>query len=173
MFSGSKSVAASVDSERKTDKEVGDATISRDNEITSTLRTEVVSENANSTPLVQVTSSKHIRAQTVSSTRVVRVIPLILNYEYKELCFCTFPRFSRQVFLLAAYYNMQFQTPPDNIDAVKSTENVDVSEEGNGTTEQQDGDEQDSTLIGSEESDRDGQPVQASFRGKLWTFFTT
>ncbi|KAL7132554.1 hypothetical protein ABFS83_12G082300 [Erythranthe nasuta] len=65
-----KGVAISTDSERIPDKEVGYATVSRDNEITSAPPEEVTSQKRSSAQLVQVTSRK--QAQMVSVERVVR-----------------------------------------------------------------------------------------------------
>ncbi|KAK6134060.1 hypothetical protein DH2020_032205 [Rehmannia glutinosa] len=62
-----KGVAAS------TEKEVGDATVSRDNEITSAPPEEVTSQIGNPAELVQVTSYKNIQTQTVSIDRVVTI----------------------------------------------------------------------------------------------------
>ncbi|KAK4489455.1 hypothetical protein RD792_005264 [Penstemon davidsonii] len=139
---GSKAVSASVDSEMKKDKEVVDATLSRDIEITSAPPKEVGTKNDNPTPLVQVTSSKNVQTQIASSGRVVR-----------------------------------FQTPAAIVDSVKSTENVDLSEEVSGTPEYYDDeDDEDSSLRGNDEEEvdeRDEHPGEGSISKKIWTFFTT
>lgn len=78
---------------------------------------------------------------------------------------------------------MQFQASTANIDesagAVKSTDNMDFSEEVNGTPEYNNEDEHYSTLHGEEEEDdnedddEDDNPGEASIPRKLWTFFTS
>ncbi|KAI3452977.1 hypothetical protein Pfo_009640 [Paulownia fortunei] len=145
---GGKAIAASTESERKTNK-VGDATVSRYDEMTSAPPVEVASENDNIMTLVQVTSHKNVQTQMVSSNRVVK-----------------------------------FQTSAadiaGNADAVKSTENMDLREEVNGTPEYCDEHGQDSTLHGNEEEDGneyddngDEHPGEVSIARKLWTFFTS
>ncbi|KAG8366553.1 hypothetical protein BUALT_Bualt17G0091800 [Buddleja alternifolia] len=61
-------VTASMDSERKTDKEVVDATLSRDNEITSAPPDESASQNHNPVD----SSHKNVQTQMFSVTRIVR-----------------------------------------------------------------------------------------------------
>lgn len=73
LFSKGKGVAASTDTEKKTDKEVGDAAASRDNEITSAPPEEVTSQNGNPEELVQVSSYKNVQTKMVSIDTVVRV----------------------------------------------------------------------------------------------------
>ncbi|KAL0424802.1 UNVERIFIED_CONTAM: protein CROWDED NUCLEI 1 [Sesamum radiatum] len=58
LFYKGKDIATSMDSVRKTDKEVGNAIVSPENEITSAPPEEVTSQNGNPVELVQVTSYK-------------------------------------------------------------------------------------------------------------------
>ncbi|CAA0820166.1 Protein CROWDED NUCLEI 1 [Striga hermonthica] len=67
-----KDVAALTDTERKTDKEVGDLTLSQDNEINSRTAEVTSSQIGNPAELVQVTSYKNVQTQMVSVDRVVR-----------------------------------------------------------------------------------------------------
>ncbi|KAL2559355.1 Protein CROWDED NUCLEI 1 [Forsythia ovata] len=64
-------ISASVDSERRTEKEIGGdgATFSRDNEIKSMPTLEIASEDENPTPLVQITSYRNVEIE-VSKTPV-------------------------------------------------------------------------------------------------------
>ncbi|KAL0396839.1 UNVERIFIED_CONTAM: hypothetical protein Scaly_0132300 [Sesamum calycinum] len=57
---------------RKTDKEVGNAIVSPEKEITSAPPEEVTSQNGNPVELVQVTSYKSVKTHIVSTDRVVR-----------------------------------------------------------------------------------------------------
>ncbi|PIN25939.1 hypothetical protein CDL12_01353 [Handroanthus impetiginosus] len=132
-----KGVAASTDTERKADKEAGDASVLRENEITSAPPEEVTSHNGN--PGEQT--------QTVSIDRAVRFQASATNLDESA-----------------------------SADAGKSTQNVDLSEEVNGTPEYNDADEHDSTLHGDEEDDAnedDENPSEASMTRKIWTFFTS
>lgn len=65
-----KAIAASTDTEKRPDKEGGDAATSPDNEITSTPTEEVASQNEDS---AQVMSYKRVQTKTVMVDRVVRV----------------------------------------------------------------------------------------------------
>ncbi|KAL3824055.1 hypothetical protein ACJIZ3_020084 [Penstemon smallii] len=67
-----KAAGKAVESERKTDKEVGDATVSHDNEITYVPPGEVDNKDEDPTALVQVTSNKNVQAQTASSNSAVK-----------------------------------------------------------------------------------------------------
>lgn len=145
-----KGVAASTDTQKRTDKEVGDATVLRDNEITSAPPEEVASQNGNPEDLSQVVSYKRIQTKTVMVDGVVGFLPSSANID-------------------------------ENTNAVKSTENVALSEEVNGTPEYNDEGEHDSTFRNDEEEEDDEDdgdeddynPGEASVPKRLWKFFTS
>lgn len=88
-------------------------------------------------------------------------------------------------FLKLLHFAMQFLPSSANIDenvnAVKSTENVALSEEVNGTPEYNDEGEQDSTFRNDDEEEDDEDdgdvddynPGEASVPKRLWKFFTS
>ncbi|KAL8533440.1 hypothetical protein ACS0TY_009720 [Phlomoides rotata] len=143
-----KDVAASTDTEKRTEKQVRDAAaVSRDYEITSAPQEEGTSHNnGNPEELVHVTSYKNVQTKMVSIDRVVRFEESTANID-------------------------------NEIEAAKSSENVYLSEEFNRTPEYNDEDEQDSTLRDEDDDeddeDEEDNPGEASIPKKLWTFFTS
>lgn len=144
-----KGVAASTDTEKRTDKEVGDAAVLRDNEITSAPPEEVASQNGYPEDSSQVVSYKLVQTKTVMVDGVVGFLPSTANID-------------------------------ENANAVKSTENVALSEEVNGTPEYNDEGEHDNTFRDDEEEDDeddddedDYNPGEASVPKRLWKFFTS
>ncbi|KAK4430165.1 protein CROWDED NUCLEI 2 [Sesamum alatum] len=144
-----KDIAASTDSVRKMDKEVGNAIVSPDNEITSAPPEEVTSQNGNTVELVQVTSHKSVKTHIVSTDRVVRFQTSKANIDENADA------------------------------AKSTEEYVDLSEEVNGTPEYNDDEHDSTLQIVEEdgdnedEDDGDENPGEASITKKLWTFFTS
>ncbi|CAA3002439.1 Hypothetical predicted protein [Olea europaea subsp. europaea] len=62
-------ISASVDSERRAEKEIGGdgPTLSRDNELNSMQTVEIASESDNPTPIVEITSYRNVETQVVKS----------------------------------------------------------------------------------------------------------
>ncbi|KAL1564906.1 nuclear matrix constituent protein 1-like [Salvia divinorum] len=144
-----KGIAASTDTEKRPDKEAGDAATSLDNEITSTPTEEVASQNGSPDDSAQVESYKRVQTKTVMVDRVVRFVPSEATIDENSNA-------------VKSTKNMEI-----------------VSEEVNGTPEYNDEVEHNSPLREEEEEEEedddedDDNPGEASVPRKLWKFFTS
>lgn len=146
-----KGVAASTDTEKRADKDVADAAVSRDNEITSAPPDEVASQNDNHADLVQVVSHKHIQTKTVMVDRVVRFQPSAANIDENA--------------------DAAKSTENDELsEEVNGTPEYNDENEHDSTLrdeEEEDDDEDDDC------DDEELNPGEASIPKKLWKFFTS
>lgn len=69
LLSVGTDISASVESERRAEKEIGGdgPTLSRDNELNSMQTVEIASESDNPTPIVEITSYRNVETQVVKS----------------------------------------------------------------------------------------------------------
>ncbi|KAH6797906.1 hypothetical protein C2S52_022460 [Perilla frutescens var. hirtella] len=143
-----KGVTASTDTEKRADKGVADAAVSRDNEITSAPSEEAASQNGNHADSVQVVSHKRVQTKTVMVDRVVRFQPLEANIDE----------------------NANAEKSTENVelsDEVHRTPEYNDEDEHDSTLHGEEEDEDDDS------DDEDLNPGEASIPKKLWKFFTS
>lgn len=67
LLSVGTDISASVESERRAEKEIGGPTLSQDNELNSMQTVEIASESDNPTPIIEITSYRNVETQVVKS----------------------------------------------------------------------------------------------------------